>query len=333
MSKIYSSIDLAKFIMALSIVAMHCKLFSNSLISVIIYPWARVSVPLFFMFSGYFYFAKEDPGRYKKLCLRIFKLYMFWFVVALPVVWDVNKRLWCKGDGVALCFLRLMRSLALGDIFGASWFLIAVVVGIGVIELLSKFGDKVIFVSSIVAYLVTTFCSSYMFLLPTECYFFKLIEAWQEEGFFVYRSFFVSLFWLQAGRYFSRKIPQVTNLVPKLAFSLALLFVEWLVVWWFSRLHMNDGYLMLAPTCFLIFMLLSQIRTYIYPSACLILRRLSIVVYLSHWAVLTILSRYLPKSPYNVAHFLGTLVICVFIFASIEWMKKRCHLNFLNWAY
>ncbi len=108
----YFAIDLVKFICALLVVTLHIATyaFSNmavdgaaptghgNILMLILMPLyfviVRVAVPFFFIASSYFLFKKikacpEKRGEFvKKYCLRIFLLYVFWFVVSLPITID-----------------------------------------------------------------------------------------------------------------------------------------------------------------------------------------------------------------------------------------------------
>lgn len=53
--KKYDIFDLAKFILSISIIALHTRVFSR-----IIFPWVRLSVPLFFMISSFLFFERKQ---------------------------------------------------------------------------------------------------------------------------------------------------------------------------------------------------------------------------------------------------------------------------------
>lgn len=76
-------LDAAKFVMAVMVVGIH------TLGRYGIYPLFRIAVPLFFMISSYLFFSNTEKRgnlRYlKNFCIRNLKLYIFWFVVLMPV--------------------------------------------------------------------------------------------------------------------------------------------------------------------------------------------------------------------------------------------------------
>lgn len=89
MKKEYKLVDLFKLISAFLVVGIHTNPFVNNvwcdrLFSLI----TRVPVPFFFTAAGFFFFlsAKGLPTKekIKKYILRIFILYLIWFLIYLP---------------------------------------------------------------------------------------------------------------------------------------------------------------------------------------------------------------------------------------------------------
>ncbi len=77
-------VDFTKLILAFMVMAIHTYLFGEY-----IYPFVRLAVPAFFIFTGYFTFRKIDCETEKKIQNNIFKitlkryiiLYMVWFII------------------------------------------------------------------------------------------------------------------------------------------------------------------------------------------------------------------------------------------------------------
>lgn len=85
--KNYDALDLLKFIMSIMVVAIHTRLFED-----VTFPWLRIAVPVFFMISSYFFFAKirnTETVAQKSALLNFTKrnlqLYLFYFVLLLPI--------------------------------------------------------------------------------------------------------------------------------------------------------------------------------------------------------------------------------------------------------
>ena len=89
--------DLVKSIMALFVIAIHTLLLSSSTkIGLMLLPLVRTAVPVFFLFSGYFFFKKMDkiPATeqlpfLKRNIIRYLQLYGIWFVITFPVTVEV----------------------------------------------------------------------------------------------------------------------------------------------------------------------------------------------------------------------------------------------------
>ncbi|MCD7763658.1 MAG: hypothetical protein LUI14_10790 [Lachnospiraceae bacterium] len=82
-TKNYDAVDISKLILSLMVVALHTSFlegFAN--------PILRLAVPIFFIYSGFFFFYKdsqvnEENKPLKKLVVRNVKLYAAWFLVLL----------------------------------------------------------------------------------------------------------------------------------------------------------------------------------------------------------------------------------------------------------
>ena len=93
--KNYNSIDLWKFIFAFTVVSIHThplENVNNITIQKVFSIFASMAVPFFFLASGYLIAIKmnlgyEDCnwGRIKKTTSKIFKMYMVWNLVYLPL--------------------------------------------------------------------------------------------------------------------------------------------------------------------------------------------------------------------------------------------------------
>lgn len=182
----HDAIDVAKFLMSLAVVAIHCNLFYGSPLQLLIWPWVRVSVPLFFMISGYFYF--KDQHRYSVFFMRIAALYLIWFVLTLgatvhSAVW------WLQGENVVICVVRFLSSLLFGGTFGASWYLAALLWGILIVDLfLRKLSSRWFYVIVLTLFVFCTWSSLCNFKI---------------YGMRPHRSFFIGVVWVALGYAFA----------------------------------------------------------------------------------------------------------------------------------
>lgn len=117
--------DLIKFCLSVCIIIIHTNVFPD-----LFYPWTRVAVPLFFIMSSYLVFSKtrelsidEKWTVTLKSCKRLFKLYLFWFIVLLPITL-INRRALFQEPFLKAFLLFIKESLFCG-FFPASWYLIA----------------------------------------------------------------------------------------------------------------------------------------------------------------------------------------------------------------
>lgn len=163
----YSSIDLAKFVAAIFVVAIHAQPFSGLTQTVVIDVFARMAVPFFFITSSFFFFSK-NPGK-KELShylRRMGILYLFWFVVEFPIT--------CLHAFIepetpfGHNLLMLLRNFLFGSTFGGSWFLMALMQCILLTWLLARrMRFAVLLVLGAFFYLLAVGSSYYYAFLPS----------------------------------------------------------------------------------------------------------------------------------------------------------------------
>lgn len=125
-----NSLDLAKFIASIFVVAIHANPFRGTFNTIVIEGYARFAVPFFFITSAYLFFRRSpQKADLRHFAWRICLLYGFWFVFNLP----------------HYCYYRMPNNLAtflhnlfLGSTFGASWFLMALLEATVLVWLLSR---------------------------------------------------------------------------------------------------------------------------------------------------------------------------------------------------
>lgn len=129
--------DILKFIMSLLIVAIHSKAFYGDFCSVFIAPLTSLAVPVFFILSSFFYFRKSfingfelsSLGNYVK---RIALLYLFWFIVNLPII-IIEKRYFIQ-TGITDLWRFVMDILFRYTYYG-SWFFSSLVLAVVIVYL------------------------------------------------------------------------------------------------------------------------------------------------------------------------------------------------------
>lgn len=116
--------DILKFMMACLIVAIHSQAFYGPYSSIYLKPITGVAVPVFFVLSSFFYFLRINDGRdiqssLKRYLQRIGLLYLFWFIVNLPIIY--HKKHYFVENGFP-DVLRLIMDVIFRATFSGSWF-------------------------------------------------------------------------------------------------------------------------------------------------------------------------------------------------------------------
>lgn len=145
MSKKYDLVDVFRVFAAVSVVFIHSwpvGSYSSSVGNVIV-ALSRYAVPFFFIVTGFFVSKslarRDDKAEYfryiKKYVVRIFWLYVIWWVIYIPntaVRWS-GKNQFASYSGFEL-YWKLLRSYFLnfftGSTFTGSWYLSATILGV-----------------------------------------------------------------------------------------------------------------------------------------------------------------------------------------------------------
>ena len=156
--------DILKFVLSLMVLAIHTALYP-----MILYPWLRIAVPLFFIMSSYFFFSKinissvtQQKNILKKYVIRNIQLYLCWFIICLPVTLYVRKELFFS-NGFLKNVLIILRTILFGDTFVASWFISASIIGVVIIYFLNRWlkNDYLLFFICLFVFCIVTLQSSY----------------------------------------------------------------------------------------------------------------------------------------------------------------------------
>lgn len=331
--KNYDVLDLTKFILCLMVVAIHTELFPIAL-----YPWLRLAVPLFFMISSFLLFGKVKETRtvrernrvIKHYVIRIWQLYLFWFVVLLPVTIYVRRNWFDNGPIIGL--VNVVLKPLLGSTFPASWYLMASIFGTLIVNRLSlKFGNIRQFILFSLAYLICCFFSSYM----------PLFGGSESLGFIDHLfspqfSFLSGLIFIWLGKTLAEnklKLKKKTGLTLMIISGI-LLWVEWFTIYKATGNLNNDCYIMLVPTALLILYYVKDIKMNIKNSKTL--RQFSNFTYPPHASVAMFVGagfRILIKNGawVGVLNFVITLGICAGAFAIVKKLENKIPLLKLSY--
>jgi len=313
--------DLIKFFLSLLVLAIHSTLYP-----MVLYPWLRIAVPLFFIMSSNFVFLKlreaskeKQKVILKKFIVRNLQLYLCWFIILLPITVYIRKELFFF-NGFFENTLTVLKSIFFGSTFVASWFIMATIIGVLIIYLLSKLlrKDYLVFLISLFAFCVVTLASSYTDII-SDTFIFTAINKYIDIFGGLVCSFPAALFWVFIGKLFAEqkiKIKSRSLLISLIICSCIALFVEWKFVMSLDGSYNNDSYFMLAPLCILLFLGVEKIKP-IYWKNSVYFKRASTIIYVVHGSLLPVVSK-LVSVVFNVRvpflSFILTFIGCITIY-------------------
>lgn len=136
----YSAIDIARYVSALLVVAIHVYPFVDISETFNLYFMqcvCRLAVPFFFVVSGFFFFRKIIPGQdnlphLKKYLFRLGRIYVIWSILYLPyVIWNYAS----TGFGWQ-SILGYVRDFFLTGSYYHLWFLPSLMTGVAIVYFL-----------------------------------------------------------------------------------------------------------------------------------------------------------------------------------------------------
>lgn len=330
-SKYDAKYDLVKFILSFLVVAIHANLFP-----MVLYPWLRIAVPLFFMISSYFLFSKlfcaqktEHKTILKGFVQRNLALYACWFVILLPITFIKRRDLFFTGN-ILESILNFLRSLFFGSTFVASWFITASVAGALIVYFLCRIlkKDWAVFLVALASYCFVTLASSYMPVVG-DTFIGDAVNGYTYVMGHLVCSFPASLLYVFIGKFFAERKIMIKSLwtgVLLTIFFAAALFAEWKFVMSFGGNCDNDSYFMLAPLCVMLFVLIQRIPP-IQNENSIHLKRASTIIYVSHGSVMMVISRIFMRflSVHSeLLFFAATIVFCIVLYFLIDLLVKKC---------
>lgn len=337
--KSFALLDLIKMILSFMIVAIHTHLFDPYL-----YPWLRLAVPLFFTISAYLFFVKlgscasaqEKTKELKSFILRNVKLYLFWFIALSPIILVQRWSAWF-GGGIILGLFNIALNLFIGSTFVGAWFISALVIGTVIVFFSSKkLSNKVLLIIGGVIYVLVSIRSSYIFLFADMPWALKIAYYYERFLNSPVNSFPAAIFWVVLGKAFADgfRFKKNTGIICTVV-SAILLFGEWILVKYLSGMFNNDFYIMLAPLTISVFSLILSAPEmnlkYSYQ-----MRKISIVTYVCHGAIVFVLTTGLRKlfniTLPSIVTFLITILLTLAISFAILWLKKYKYFKWLKYA-
>lgn len=336
MNKQNNCMDLTKFILSICIVSIHTKFLNGY-----IYPWVRIAVPIFFIFSSYLFFKRiqnkslEEKNKIlKAFIVRNLKLYMCWFIILLPITIYIRKYFFY---GIIQGICTLVHDILFGSTFLASWYIISSVIAVVLIFYLSKvISNRIIFIISIPMYLLGCIATNYSFILLNSSILTNLFSKIEIIFGVPSNNFMVALIWICIGKIIADNKDKLNDkkiISIKLIISLLGLYLEYFILNNILKSDANDCYLMLIPTAYFCALLVlnSNIKIKYHEE----LRKISTTVYCMHFSIAVILDNLIDlmniRNPYHIATFLGTLV-CSWI-TSIIILKTEKKIRILQYTH
>lgn len=286
----FTGLDILKFVLSIFI-CIHHTLGEIGGISWV-YPITRVAVPTFFPISGFLYFRKAASAENKKKVYTSFLkrnavLYSVWFILLLPIT---ITRYSYFINGIVKGLFRFIVQLLFGSTFPASWFLPALVLGVGLLVLMDKFlKTKTQMIVGAVFYCICVLTSNYRGLISPDRLFYKIFVIIYPGT--VCRSFPVSILPLVIGKHLAEKNFLIEKNTQKdyslLAISCVLLYIEHILIERLGCCVENDCYFTLPLAAYALFMVCAGSKVKL-PCAKK-LRNLSTINYCAHLSVVSAL--------------------------------------------
>lgn len=293
---IYQSIDMAKFIFSILVVALHCgplNCISSEANYLFTQTITRLAVPFFFVCNGFFAFLPEKYNKKNifKQCVKLWRMYCVWLIIYLPGFYVL-----CSDSKYPI--RKAIVLFIFGRGYAHLWYLAAAGFSIGLVYIVKKFfyDWKIIFLISGVFYVIGLSYDSYygifrrMKLWDINIIhhivgnFLKMINTTRGGLFFGFLFVVIGAFIAQNKNKLSKNI-----CIIGFAISFFLLIVEVISVYCLRiqrLLNAVDMYIFLVPVTFFLFEWL--INCDININSINNIRKESMIIYLVHIWVRTI---------------------------------------------
>ncbi len=341
--KNYDIFDLVKYILSIMVIAIHSSLFP-----MVLYPWLRLAIPLFFIISSFLLFKKintspkeERKSIIKKYIIRLIKLYLFWFIILIP--FTIHRNINIFNNGVITGIMRIISSAFFSSTFPGSWYIIATIEGTLIVSYLSKkYNWKLLLVLFLIINILCSITQCYHTLFTNlsflkKAYSFYTIIFSQPQF-----NFSVALIYILLGKLFADgkfdHFKKVTFIVTMIA-SIILLYLEWRFIYKLNGYYNRDCYIFLVPLSFSMFGLIRNIDTRVknYKT----LRQISNFSYPFHISFIAVIHAILNKIKfissneiyYSISTFLITTICVIFAYSIVHCLEKNKYLNFLKYSH
>jgi len=328
--KQYRAIDIAKFVMAILVVAIHVRPFTGQTAFVYDDIIARIADPLFFQITAFLFFEKifaqisGDLRQGMSWCMlghymkRILALYTAWFVIYAPVV---LPRTWQECGNIRGMLLALLKKYWLSGYYGAMWFMTALLLAMPLVFILTKYlGSRLCLLLSAPWFLLTVARMEYC----------SITDGWQVAGYFdsaiygifgwygnglTYGFFFCALgMWIAYKRTLGGQKNDSRDFALPSLISFLLLIIESYVIRDKGLGQSFGAMFFLMPTSYFLLQWLLSVDIFEkmgeqsrkrLDCACAHMRRLSILIFTIHYGVMEGLQYLLGKYTGSVWNMTG----------------------------
>lgn len=292
--KSYGVLDIAKFISALLVIAIHCAPFidiDETMNFVYVQIIARLAVPFFFMASGWLFFRKIDPhaGSHdennrrvlKRYWKRIARIYVVWSLLYLPLL----ALSWWQGGFTAMTLLRTARDFLFTGTYYHLWFLSALLWGVPLVYwMYTNWRRRTMLIVSLALYAVGMLVNVYGALLAQVPIINSLAALYEGALVTTRNGFFFAPIFLTLGIYVDEFVGGQYRGASAMAFIISFIIYvgEALALRHVGLMNdLTSMYASLVPAVFFLFMFLMQFSFH-SNSFLEQLRKQSLLIYVSH---------------------------------------------------
>ena len=321
MPKQYKALDIAKFIMAFFIIAIHADPVNSEVMRCIY----TVAVPFFFSVSSFLFFRCQNS--FLKYTRRIGLLYLIWLFIEAGVVYSRFFQNAPFGMGM----LKFLHALVLTNTFWESWYLVASIEAMGLCVWLSRWMNNIVlFFLGILLYIPPLLYSAYYGNIPADGQVFlsKLYTMLP-----ITNCFIIAFIFIVIGKIIAEE-RRTLSLWEGIIFISIAMFL-WLVEinYQIPHLHAHKAFIMLPLIVALLLIILKDRRFNSIPLGevtCKLMRNSSTLIYLSHPLFISLIARLTNLRNTPISYVLVAFCSCVF---AIMVVRASKYWRFLRMLY
>lgn len=295
----YELTDIIKFICAIFVIGIHTNIMSNSQNTFewyVLHILFRISVPFFFMSSGFLFGKKyfTNKEKLKEICLkqekRLLIPFIFWMLISLPY-----KIITTEGENIFAIVLNIVKQVIFYP-WGALWFILALMISIGIEYIFLKKGKQkyTIFLVPIL-FGIALLGNSYYFILentPLK----NIMDAYLKLCISTRNGIFVGFPLFTVGVYMAKKEETILQMskIKLYSFLILTLLIQICEVTFIRKHNYIDDHSIFITTIFVIAIILSICVKYrnikFRKVNTKLLRNLSTGIYFMHRPIISYIS-------------------------------------------